>query len=96
MHLYTYDFFGMAIIIAVMGFLRTWLHVPLPLVSLLFDIYIIGNHFDLYDIYFFRWLRNICHKKGIVIAHDLMSLVTQRQNAYNILTKNLFPNFDEN
>jgi hypothetical protein len=27
-----FDFNGMAIITAIMGFLRTWVHVPLPLV----------------------------------------------------------------
>lgn len=30
--LYVNDFLGMAIMTAVMGFLRTWIHVPLPLV----------------------------------------------------------------
>ncbi|XP_055611499.1 monocarboxylate transporter 7 [Uranotaenia lowii] len=30
--LFVYDFYGMAIITAIMGFLRTWIHVPLPLV----------------------------------------------------------------
>ncbi|XP_053696195.1 monocarboxylate transporter 7 [Sabethes cyaneus] len=30
--LFVYDFHGMAIITAIMGFLRTWIHVPLPLV----------------------------------------------------------------
>uniref|UniRef100_A0A182NZV0 Major facilitator superfamily (MFS) profile domain-containing protein n=1 Tax=Anopheles epiroticus TaxID=199890 RepID=A0A182NZV0_9DIPT len=27
-----YDFYGMAIVTAIMGFLRTWIHVPMPLV----------------------------------------------------------------
>lgn len=27
-----FDFYGMAIVTAIMGFLRTWIHVPLPLV----------------------------------------------------------------
>ncbi|EAT44425.1 AAEL004213-PA [Aedes aegypti] len=30
--LFVYDFYGMATITAIMGFLRTWIHVPLPLV----------------------------------------------------------------
>lgn len=28
----TFSFIGVAVVTAVMGFLRTWIHVPLPLV----------------------------------------------------------------